>query len=104
MFEFTPSEKGLVIRINTKRFDATNTEKFKGMLEEHCAEAIEEAVVYLGEVEFIDSSGIGALLSVQKRMKNGMGAIKLMGAQPSVESIINLLRLQRVFEIEKKGV
>ena len=53
----------------------------------------------MGDVAFIDSSGIGALLAVQKKIAEVNEAIELHTSQSNVISILELLRLQRVFHI-----
>jgi anti-sigma B factor antagonist len=56
-------------------------------------------VLDLSEVRFVDSSGLGALLSGLKNA--GMRDIRyiLAGLQPRVQSMFELTRLHRVFEI-----
>lgn len=53
--------------------------------------------VNLAEVDFVDSSGIGALLSLFKSCNQ---KLTLVSPKPSVISVLELLRLHRVFEIE----
>ncbi len=100
-FDFSKSGEGMTIQINTKRFDATNASQFKTALESNCPDGENEIKVDLSEIEFIDSSGIGALLSIQKRLKDNAQPIILVNPKPSVLSIIELLRLHRVFRLQK---
>jgi anti-sigma B factor antagonist len=58
-----------------------------------------DIVVDLGEVQFIDSSGLGALLSGHKTAAQRSKSFALSGLQPRVRSMFELTRLQRVFEI-----
>ena len=56
-------------------------------------------VVNLNSIDFIDSSGLGALLSALKRLKQSgqQGDIRLAHVKPPVESVLELIRLHRVF-------
>jgi anti-sigma B factor antagonist len=56
-------------------------------------------VLDLGGLRYIDSSGIGALVSWFKRVRDQQGDLKIanLGAQP--REIFRLLRLDRAFEI-----
>ena len=50
-------------------------------------------------VDFIDSSGIGALLGVYKRLPSKNASVKLCNVKAPVQAVIELLRLHRIFEI-----
>lgn len=99
MFEFDLQDKAIYIKIKTSRFDATVTEKFLTTLDEYCAESLESAKIDLKGVEFIDSSGIGALLKVHRSLNSPSRTVKLLNPSPSVMSIIKILRLERAFEL-----
>ena len=56
-------------------------------------------IIDLGDVQFIDSSGLGALLSGYKNANLRSSAFALASLQPRVKSMFELTRLHRVFEI-----
>jgi anti-sigma B factor antagonist len=56
-------------------------------------------VVDLQGVRFVDSSGLGALVSGFKNASSRNGNLKLAGLQLQVKSMFELTRLHRVFEI-----
>jgi anti-sigma B factor antagonist len=56
-------------------------------------------VVDLQAVRFVDSSGLGALVSGFKNASSRNGNLKLAGLQLQVKSMFELTRLHRVFEI-----
>lgn len=101
MFQFTPKNSGLEIKIQVKRFDATNSERFKAMFNEHSVDQdLSFAHIDMSDVEFIDSSGIGALILVYKHLKVNAEPVKILHPQPAVVSIIDLLRLSQIFKME----
>lgn len=53
----------------------------------------------LARTRFIDSSGLGALISVHKLMAQRGGSIRILNPQPSIVQLLELTRLHRVFEI-----
>jgi anti-sigma B factor antagonist len=63
--------------------------------------AVSAVTIDFSDVDFIDSSGIGALLGVQKRLKASDEPVTLLNARNSVIEVIELLRLHRVFRIRK---
>lgn len=55
--------------------------------------------IALDEVEYIDSSGLGALVGLHREVKPRSGSVELERPQPAVRSVIELTRLDRVFKI-----
>ncbi len=51
------------------------------------------------QCDFIDSTGLGALVSIYKKCAEKSGSIKLRALNPDVEKLFKLTRLNRVFEI-----
>lgn len=49
--------------------------------------------------DFIDSTGLGALVSIYKKCVEKGGNIKLKSLKPEVEKLFKLTRLDKVFEI-----
>jgi anti-sigma B factor antagonist len=49
---------------------------------------------------FMDSSGVGWLLTCHKRMKQAGGKLTLLAPHPVVANVLKVLKLEKVFEIE----
>ncbi|BCA79644.1 STAS domain-containing protein [Desulfuromonas sp. AOP6] len=94
-------DKGAVVFIEIKeeRLDAHNSSDLKAQMLNLFEEGKNDIVVDLGEVRFVDSSGLGALVSGFKNASARNGNLKLCGLQPQVRSMFELTRLHRVFEI-----
>ncbi|CAA9892357.1 Anti-sigma factor antagonist [Candidatus Methylobacter favarea] len=88
-----------VLYIKEERIDAHNS----GELKETILHMIEQGeiniIVQLERVRFIDSSGLGALLSGYKHAAAKSGKLALACCKPQVLSMFELTRLNRVFEI-----
>lgn len=91
----------LLITIRKDKFDASSVSEFKTQLDAAWQPGIVSVDIDFSSVDFIDSSGIGALLSVQKRLSSDSQPIRLLKAKPNVVSVIELLRLHRVFSISE---
>ena len=50
-------------------------------------------------LDFVDSSGLGALISMQKLANERGGKLRLLSPKPSVIQLLELTRLHRVFDI-----
>lgn len=53
----------------------------------------------ISAVSFVDSSGLSVLVSALKAVREKQGELVLVGAQPSVQSLIELTRLHQVFKL-----
>lgn len=53
----------------------------------------------LSETSFVDSSGLGALIAIQKSMRSQNASLRLLQPSPSAMQVIELTRLHRFFEI-----
>lgn len=90
----------LYLVVKVARLDAAEARGFKQECDAAWSDAINVVEIDLGGVQFIDSSGIGALLSVYKKLRAGTSSVKLRHVTPTVQSVIELLRLHRIFEVE----
>lgn len=94
-------ERGAVIllAVNEERLDAHNSGELKAQMLKLFEEGKNSLVIDLQAVRFVDSSGLGALVSGFKNASSRNGNLKLSGLQLQVKSMFELTRLHRVFEI-----
>lgn len=57
-------------------------------------------VLDLSDVEYIDSSGLGTLVAIQKRARQNGGNVIIKGLKGLVKELFELTRLTKVFEIQ----
>jgi anti-sigma B factor antagonist len=70
-------------------------------LQQHLNDLISEnpsIVLHLGEIEFIDSSGLGLLVRFLNRARNARGHLSVCAVSPKIRDVLNITRLNRVFE------
>ncbi len=53
----------------------------------------------LSKTRFVDSSGLGALIAIHKTMLNRSGQVRVINPGPSVLQILEVTRLNRLFEV-----
>ncbi len=88
-----------VININEERLDAHNSSDLKLEVQRLYESGKKNLLIDMKDVRFIDSSGLGALVSGFKNATSNQGTLKLSSLQPQVKSMFELTRLHRVFEI-----
>ena len=89
----------VILFVKEERLDAHNSGELKTEINRLFEANIINLVVDLKEVRFIDSSGLGVLVSGFKHASTRQGSIKLSGLQTQVKSMFELTRLHRVFDI-----
>lgn len=79
--------------------DAESVAQFKRsstpVLEEGCV----RLVIDCQRIDFMDSMGLGALISLLRRVRTQAGDIKLSGLNKEVRSVFEITRLHRLFDI-----
>ena len=58
-----------------------------------------DVVVDLSDVEFLDSAGVGVLVGLFKNARLRGGRARFCGLTPGVRSVLELIQLDRIFEI-----
>jgi anti-sigma B factor antagonist len=92
-------DHSLYLTVNAPRLDAASARDFKQACADAWRDGIERLTIDLDAVSFLDSSGVGALLSVYKKLPPDQPSVNLVKVQPPVQTVIELLRLHRIFTI-----
>lgn len=82
-------------------FDALGCKEIRKDLEEFVGDYIGQAIeLDLSGVTFIDSSGIGAIVFLYKRMLENNGSLKLIEVTGQPKELITLLRVDKAIHVE----
>jgi anti-sigma B factor antagonist len=87
----------VVVEVYGDALDASNVQEFRTDVS-HSVDGQKDIVFDLSGIKFVDSSGIGALLSVLRKTNALSGDVKLCNLQPNVKSLFDLVRMTRLFE------
>lgn len=88
----------LVARVRETRIDAAIAIRFKDRMREVLSDPAPRVVLDLACVDFLDSSGLGAVVAVMK-MAGPDRKVELAALTPTVEKVFRLTRMDRVFTI-----
>ena len=97
--DISAQDPAVVIRPTTARVDVEVAGQFRAALLNVIEQGHRSLVVDMRDVTFIDSSGLGALVSALKRLRaqEREGDIRLANVQEPVVELLEIIRLQRVF-------
>ncbi len=89
------------IAIPEGKIDITNSQEIKERLLELIEEEFTEIVVDFTNVDNVDSSGLGKLLLLHKRLKEKGGKLKIVNVSSDyVRKMFSMIHLNKVLDIE----
>ncbi|MBK8945534.1 MAG: STAS domain-containing protein [Ignavibacteriae bacterium] len=94
------SEKysAVVIELKGNVIGGPEAEEFSKLLHSYLDEDKKNVVVDLSSVKFMNSSGLGMLISGFTTMKNGGGSLKLARATEKINSLLVITKLITIFD------
>jgi anti-sigma B factor antagonist len=98
MLEVEFNERVTVFRFKGGRLDAKVARQFKDAIDALAKDGHIQLLFDMSSLEFMDSSGVGALVAGLKSVSKG-GDLKLCSLRPSVASLLKLTRLDQIFSI-----
>jgi len=87
-----------VVRLRADRLDAAIAVRFKEAFREAARGARPRVLLDMGEVDFMDSSGLGAVVAIYKLL-GAEHSFELAGLSPGVDRVFRLTRMDSVFTI-----
>jgi anti-sigma B factor antagonist len=82
-----------------KELAAANSQSFRDQVRAALTDEQRNIEIDLSETMFVDSCGLGALISLHKAVCSRQGLVRLLHPTPPVRQILELTRMQRIFDI-----
>ncbi len=83
----------------TGELDAYTSARFREVMVDAIEDGGANLIVSMANVEYIDSSGLGALVGGLKRSSERNGKIVIVCAQPQVRKVFEITGLEKVFPL-----
>lgn len=80
---------------------AANSNHFRDQARAALADTQTTIEIDLSQTTFLDSCGLGALIALHKTACNRNGLLRLLNPLPPVRQVLELTRLNRIFDIVK---
>jgi anti-sigma B factor antagonist len=94
----TERYEAVVIELKGNVMGGDDTKDFNELLHKIIDEGKKHVIIDLSDVKFMNSSGIGMLISGLTTMKRAEGTMKLAGATDKIESLLVITKLITIFE------
>lgn len=96
--DITQEDDLSIIVLNETRLDAAVAPAFKKAMEDAIREGHTDLILDISQLEFMDSSSLGAMVSILKRL-GSEGDMVLLGTKGLVAELFHLTRMDQVFTL-----
>ena len=93
------TKNGVAVLKATGNLDADSVAQFKKEANKIVEGGCFQIVVDCKTLEFVDSMGLGALISLLRKVRTSKGDLKIAGLNKEVRTIFEITRLHCLFEI-----
>jgi anti-sigma B factor antagonist len=88
----------VVLEVSGKVMGGPDSEKFKTLIAGLIEEKVKKLLIVLSDVPWMNSSGVGILISAYTSMRNAGAGVKFLNINERVKSILMVTKLLTVFE------
>lgn len=92
------SDTEQIVTVNANRIDAAMAIQFKEDMRTETEVGPDRVILDLSAVDFIDSSGLGAIVAAMKQLDSHR-RLDLAGLSPAVDKVFRLTRMDTVFNL-----
>lgn len=96
-----PHGSALLVRVDETRIDAAVAIQFKETMRSVIAADGTPVILDLSSVQFLDSSGLGALVALMKMLGRAR-PLELACLHPTVAKVLRLTRMDTIFTIHER--
>jgi anti-anti-sigma factor len=97
-FSLETLDNGIEVIRPARRLNMVSAPRLSAMVAELIADGRARIVVDLSGTEFIDSSGLGALVSCLKKARQAGGDLRIAGPTQQAQTVFRLTNLDRVLK------
>ncbi len=90
----------LVVELREDNLDASNVREFREAIQSLMQDRA-QVVLDMAGVKFVDSSGLGALISCLRQANGRKGDLRLCELTRTVRALFELMRMHRVFTLHE---
>ncbi|MBL9138745.1 MAG: STAS domain-containing protein [Verrucomicrobiales bacterium] len=96
-----PADTNVLFVPGPRELNATNSAPFRDQVRSNLKTEHNRIDLDFSTTHFVDSSGLGALISLHKAICSRPGVLRILNPTPPVQQLLELTRMHRLFEIAK---
>lgn len=97
-FEISDAEGVTLVRVDGE-LTVGNRERFKQVVLQRVSDGDRKFVMDFADSSYIDSTGLGSLVSLSRKIREAGGRLRLAGLNEDLQTLFELTKLDTVFEI-----
>jgi anti-sigma B factor antagonist len=97
-FKISEKYNAAIVEVKGNMMGGPEAAEFSDQLKKLLAEGKKNIVIDLSDVKFMNSSGLGMLISGLTTVKNGGGLLKLANVTDKIQSLLMITKLITIFE------
>jgi len=90
---------GLIIRLSGDLIGENNSAEIIGVVTDKIQQNVKTCIVDISGLRYINSSGIGLLITILTKFRNKGGEVYLMKPSESVQKLLVITKLNAIFQI-----
>ena len=94
----TPKGEIMILNLSGKIMGGPDYEKFHSEIKSLINDGYVDIVLNMSKVTWINSTGLGILVSAFHTLKKNGGVMKICAVSPRIDNILNVTQLKLVFE------
>jgi anti-sigma B factor antagonist len=98
-FQSTSDANGVTMIVVEGQLIVANRQDLKQIVQDALDTGARKFVIDFGPTAYIDSSGLGALVSINKKVRESDGELRLAGLNEDLRSLFELTKLDTLFTI-----
>jgi anti-sigma B factor antagonist len=88
-----------ILTLSGRLMGGPDTEQFLRQVRDVVDQQRKKVIVDMGDVAWVNSSGLGALIAGWTALKEKGGSLKLIGVSRRIEQILSVTKLNTVFDL-----
>lgn len=98
-FTATPADRDVTVVTVEGQLIVANRQDLKQLVQDELERGARRFVFDFSRTAYIDSSGLGALVAISKRVREAAGDLRLAGLNDDLRSLFELTKLDTLFTI-----
>lgn len=94
----SPQGEVMVLQLSGKIMGGPDHENFQGEIKKLIAEGSVDILLNMSKVSWVNSTGLGILVSAFHTLKKNGGRLKICEVNDRIDNILNVAQLKMVFE------
>jgi len=95
--EIEKKKSYLIVSLNGE-FDIESSQTLKGEVRKNLTSGNPNIVIDLTKVNYVDSSGLGTLIALQKDARFNGGSLSIVGASEQIKRVMKMTNLDKLFD------